>query len=80
MGARVLDWHERLCVFLCARDDDDGDGDDAVDACGKLVENSGNNRGRKNLLPNHKICANIESVGHPSKLAGRKYYGLPSGY
>ena len=34
----------------------------------------------KNLLPNHKICAIMIVVGHPSKLTERKYYGLPSGH
>lgn len=40
MGAEVLDLLGVCGYFLCVRVDDDGDGDDAVDACGKLVENS----------------------------------------
>lgn len=47
MGARVLDLL-RVCGYIfCPRDNDDDDDDDADDACGKPVENYGNNRGDK---------------------------------
>lgn len=52
MGARVLDLL-RVCGYIfCPRDNDDDDDDEAVDACGKPVENSGNNRGDKKPIAN----------------------------
>lgn len=38
MGARVLGLL-RVCGYIfCPRDDDDGDGDDGDEACGKLMK------------------------------------------
>lgn len=47
MGAEVLDSLGVCGYIFWACDDDDGDAVDAVDACGKPVENYGNNRGDK---------------------------------
>jgi hypothetical protein len=38
MGARVLDLLGDCGYIFWACDGDDGDGDDAVEACGKLVK------------------------------------------